>query len=84
MTVALIDPQGSIARIGPNTVVTNDEDLIRKMNAPRGSTYGRTKWYKAWKLDAARENLFTEIDEEKHAIIRQMLFPGVSSARLAS
>ncbi len=68
-----------MVRIGPNTVVTTDEDLIRKMNEPRGSTYTRTKWYKAWKLDAARENLFTEIDEEKHAAMRQRLFPGVST-----
>ena len=73
----LINALGDIARIGPNTVVTCDADLIRKMNALRGSTYTRGKWYKAFKLDAQRENLFTELDEEKHANMRARISPGV-------
>jgi hypothetical protein len=58
-------------------VLTCDPDLIRKMNALRGSTYTRGKWYKAFKLDAQRENLFTELDEEKHAFMRTRVSPGV-------
>lgn len=51
------------------------------MNAPRGSrgaTYTRGKWYKAFKLDAERENLFTELDEDKHASMRARISQGVS------
>ena len=73
----LTNLSGSIARIGPNTVVTCDADLVRKMNAPRGSGYTRGKWYKAFKLDAERENLFTELDEERHANMRARISPGV-------
>jgi hypothetical protein len=73
--------QGSIARIGPNTVVTSDEDLVRKMNAFRGSTYTRSKWYKGFKLDADRENLFTELDEQKHLNLRNRVTIGVSLCR---
>lgn len=73
----LTRPQGSIARIGPNTVVTSDADLVRKMNASRGSTYTRGMWYKAFKLDAERENLLTELDEEKHMNMRNKVSPGV-------
>lgn len=69
---------GSIARISPNTVVTSDADLIRKMNAYRGSTYTRGKWYKAFKMDAERENLFTELNEQKHFEMRNRLSPGYS------
>lgn len=69
--------QGSIARIGPNTVVTSDADLVRKMNASRGSTYTRGLWYKAFKLDAEQENLLTELDEEKHMNMRNKVSPGV-------
>lgn len=73
----LMKPQGSIARIGPNTVVTSDPDLVRKMNASRGSSYTRGMWYKAFKMDAERENLFTELDEEKHMNMRNRVALGV-------
>ena len=62
----------------PNTVVTDDADLIRKMNANKGSSYTKGAWYAAFKLDAERENLFTERNEERHARVRQQLAPGVS------
>jgi len=61
---------GSIARIGPDTVVTCDEDLFRKMNAYRGSTYTKGNWYKAFKFDADQENVFSQIDEQKHVNLR--------------
>ena len=60
----LIPVIGSTARIGPNLLLTSDEDLIRKMAAVR-STYSRADWYRAFKFDADRENLFSEPDEEK-------------------
>lgn len=69
---------GSIARISPNTVLTSDTELVRKMNAYRGSTYTRGKWYKAFKMDAERENLFTELDEDRHLNMRNRLSPGYS------
>ena len=66
----------------PNTVVTDDADLYRKMNAMKGSSYTRGAWYAAFKMDAERENLFTERNEERHARVRQQLAPGVSPAVL--
>lgn len=69
---------GSFARIMPNTVVTDDMDLYRKMNAIKGSSYTKAAWYAAFKLDAERENLFTERNEERHTRVRQQLSPGYS------
>ncbi|KAJ9614034.1 hypothetical protein H2200_002170 [Cladophialophora chaetospira] len=66
---------GSIARIGPNTLITSDEDLIRKMCGVR-STYSRADWYRAFKFDADRENLFSEVDEEKHIKMRSRVTAG--------
>ena len=71
---------GSLARIMPNTLVTDDAELFRKMNALKGSSYTKSAWYAAFKLDADRENLFTERNEERHARVRQQLAPGVSSS----
>ena len=67
---------GSIARIGPDTVFTCDEDLFRKMNANRGSTYTKGICYKAFKFDADQENLFSQIDEEKHMNPRNRVAAG--------
>lgn len=65
-----------MARIGPNTLVTSDEDLVRKMNAVR-NTYSRGGWYRAFKFDADRENMFSELDEEKHMKMRMRVTAGV-------
>jgi hypothetical protein len=73
---------GSIARISPNMVVTWDLELYRKANANRINDYSRGKWYKAFKMDAERENLFTELNDEKHSLMRAKLSPGVSTARI--
>jgi hypothetical protein len=66
-----------LARIGPNQLLTSDEELIKKMNAAR-SKYSRGIWYKAFKFGAERENLMSEPDEVKHIDMRKRVFPGVS------
>jgi cytochrome P450 len=71
---------GSLARIMPNTVLTDDLQFYRKMNSAskESSSYTKGPWYAAFKLDAERENLFTERNEERHARVRQQLAPGYS------
>lgn len=73
---------GSIARIGPNTLVTTDEELIRKMNAFRGSSYTKGKFYGVFKFDADHENSFSELNEEKHASMRNRVTTGVTKPYL--
>ena len=70
---------GPLARIMPNTVVTDDIDLYRKINALKPNGYTKGAWYSAFKMDAVRENLFSERDETLHTRIRQRLAAGVSS-----
>lgn len=65
-------------------MVTDDEDLVRKMNAYRGSSYTKGNWYKAFKFDADRENLFSQTDEEKHLYLRNRVTVGVGSVHVAS
>ncbi|RVX68754.1 hypothetical protein B0A52_07640 [Exophiala mesophila] len=71
------DKYGPTTRIGPNTLVTCDEELIRKMCSVR-SSYSRGDWYRAFKFDADRENLFSEPDEEKHIKMRMRVAAGYS------
>ena len=56
--------------------MTCDEELIRKMCSVR-SSYSRGDWYRAFKFDADRENLFSEPDEEKHIKMRMRVAAGV-------
>lgn len=66
---------GRIARIGPNTLLTCDEDLYRRANTVR-SAYTRGDFYKAFRFDAELENVFSETDSAKHTAIRKVFFPG--------
>ncbi|CCF37553.1 cytochrome P450 [Colletotrichum higginsianum] len=49
---------GPLVRIGPNDLVTDDPDVIRRMNAAR-STYSRSSWYKSTKLNPHEDSMFS-------------------------
>jgi len=68
---------GSLARIGPNDLVTCDPEIIRKMGAVR-SPYRRSDWYKATAFDHRLSHVFCEVDEARHIDLRNKLIPGYS------
>jgi hypothetical protein len=45
---------GSIVRIGPNLLLTSDEDFVWRMSAVR-TPYVRDEWFKAIRFDADKE-----------------------------
>jgi hypothetical protein len=69
---------GSLVRIGPNDVVTCDPEILKAMGAPR-SLYRRSDWYSALRVD--RENILSEKNEERHAMLRNKMAAGVCSRR---
>ncbi|KAF2859031.1 cytochrome P450 [Piedraia hortae CBS 480.64] len=64
-----IKENGSVARIGPNLLVTNDADIVRHLNAP-GSRWRRSEWYNGVKLDPRQDTVFSTRDEHVHATLR--------------
>ena len=68
---------GSIARIGPNTLVTCDEDLFRKINTVR-SGYVKSDYYKAFRFDADLENLLSQTDPALNIAMRKKMTAGYS------
>lgn len=68
---------GSLARIGPNHLLTSDEDLIRRINAPR-SLYRRSGWYSTFRFKPRTDNLISEVNEEKHDELRRKMAAGYS------
>jgi hypothetical protein len=68
---------GSLARIGPNNLVTSDPDLTRRMNAPR-SEYRRGDWYNAMRVKPGSNNVLSERREDRHKELREKMAQGYS------
>jgi len=72
---------GTLARIGTNTLVTSDIDLVNRMNATR-SPYTRSDWYLGFRLFPGTDNVFSTRDEKVHTKRRGQMNLGVSFASL--
>ncbi|KAK0649881.1 cytochrome P450 [Cercophora newfieldiana] len=68
---------GTLVRVGPNELITDDPELMRKMMAVR-SPYTRGPWYTAMRFDPARDNLFSMRDEDEHTKLRLKMAFGYS------
>jgi len=68
---------GSIARIGPNDLVTSDPDLMKHMLGAR-SVYRRSDWYDGMRFNPAMNNCLSWRDEEEHLKLRSKMAAGYS------
>ena len=68
---------GSIIRIGPNVVVTNDYEAIRRIHST-WSGYKRSPYYDAGTLVPPIANLYSERDESRHAALKMQTAAAVS------
>ncbi|KAK3369917.1 hypothetical protein B0H63DRAFT_454147 [Podospora didyma] len=61
--------QPGLVRIGPNDLITDDPDIIRRMNGAR-SPYHKSSWYYAMKLDPYEDSLLeADIDEQLASLV---------------
>ncbi|ORY58587.1 cytochrome P450 [Pseudomassariella vexata] len=63
---------GHLARIGPNQLLTDDPEVLRRMGAAR-STYSRSEWYDAARMDPYRDTLFSIGDTDEHDRLKAKL-----------
>ncbi|KAH7139474.1 cytochrome P450 [Dendryphion nanum] len=56
---------GPLARIGPNDLLTSSPTIIRRMSSAR-STYTRSNWYEAMRLDPYVDSLLSEMNVGIH------------------
>ncbi|KUJ10127.1 cytochrome P450 [Mollisia scopiformis] len=68
---------GSLARIGPNDLVTSDPAVMRRMLAVR-SHYRRSDWYIGMRFDPTRDNIESIMDDDRHTKLRSMMAAGYS------
>ncbi|CAJ2507174.1 Uu.00g083600.m01.CDS01 [Anthostomella pinea] len=68
----VIDKHGPLVRIGPNDLLTDDVEVIRRMNGAR-SKYGRSNWYHAMRMDPYQDSLFSIMDTPTHDKLKAQL-----------
>ncbi|KAJ0161718.1 Pisatin demethylase [Colletotrichum tanaceti] len=66
---------GKLVRVGPNELITSDPVLIRRMSAAK-STYERSSWYKATRLDPYHDMMGSVLDKSAHHALRTKVSPG--------
>jgi hypothetical protein len=74
------DLLGSIARVGSNTLVTSDPNLLRKILSVR-TQYKRSDWYDGMRFDPSRDNVLSQRDDEKHNVLRAKMAAGENTPR---
>ncbi|WYZ41627.1 hypothetical protein EsH8_V_000522 [Colletotrichum jinshuiense] len=68
---------GPLARIGPNDLLNDDPELVRRMNAAR-SDYRRSDWYDGGRFNPSKNNVLTWRDENEHTKLRSKMAAGYS------
>ncbi|KAH8898627.1 cytochrome P450 [Thozetella sp. PMI_491] len=68
---------GSLVRIGPNELATDDPELLRRMMSIR-SDYSRGPWYNALRFEPGKDNLFSMRDDDAHMKLRNKMAAGYS------
>ncbi|KAK2593010.1 hypothetical protein QQS21_009300 [Conoideocrella luteorostrata] len=74
---------GSVARIGPNHLITHDPDIIRRILTVR-SGYVRGPWFDSVRIDPHIPNVVSERDVKKHGKIRAKLAPSFTGSCVAT
>ena len=64
-------------RIGPNLLVTDDAELLRRMSGAR-SPYSKSAWYDGMRIDPRINNVISERDNKHHNALRAKMSTGVS------
>ncbi|QPC80453.1 hypothetical protein HYE68_011205 [Fusarium pseudograminearum] len=74
---AAVDKYGSLVRVGPNELITDDVKLIKKIHSGR-SAYTRGPWFESVRFEPGKDNLFSMRDEEGHKKLRNKMAAGYS------
>ncbi|KAH6656001.1 cytochrome P450 [Truncatella angustata] len=62
----------SLVRVGPNELVTSDPEIGRHMSSTR-LKHQKAQWYASLKVDPYVDNIFSELDPDKHDKIRAQI-----------
>ncbi|KZL76125.1 pisatin demethylase [Colletotrichum tofieldiae] len=74
---------GSLARIGPNDLLNDDPELMKRMLGVR-SDYRRSDWYDGMRFNPAKNNVLSWRDEDEHFKLRSKMAAGYSGREVAN
>ncbi|CAK7203654.1 hypothetical protein SEUCBS139899_006392 [Sporothrix eucalyptigena] len=74
-TKAACREYGPLVRLGPNQLVTNDPDVLRRLWAVR-SPYKKGPFYEAVRFNPERDNLISMRNDALHTELRAKMAPG--------
>lgn len=74
---------GPLVRTGPNYLVTDDPEVLRKTMAARG-TYTRDGWYRGARFAPHLENIASHIDTEAHDVLKAKTASSYSGRELGA
>lgn len=60
---------GPIVRIGPNYLITDDPEILRRIGSAR-STYHKDSWYMGARLNPSHDSMFSLLDTKAHDTIK--------------
>ena len=63
--LAGLQKYGSVVRIAPNYVLTDDPVALRRISGPR-SAYARDAWWTSLRIDPRQDNMLTTMDTAAH------------------
>ncbi|KAK5661090.1 hypothetical protein OQA88_10980 [Cercophora sp. LCS_1] len=72
-----------LIRIAPDTLITDDPTIIRRINAPH-SGYTKGPWYSVMRLDPYRHTMVSSPDAAFHDDIKARVAPGYSGREVPS
>lgn len=75
--VEVCSKYGSLARIGPNDLVTSDPSVVRRILSVR-SPYTRSDFYDGMRTEPGVDSILSQRDDEKHNILRTKMAAGYS------
>lgn len=74
---------GTLARIGPNDLLTSSPDLVFRINAVR-SPYTKAEWfYGGFRFENGRDNVTSQMHEQTHDKQRRRLAPAFTAKKLS-
>lgn len=71
----MTEKYGPLVRIAPNTLLTSDTDVVRRMSAAR-SPYTRSDWYFAMRLVPGEDNVLSLLNDKEHDERRRKMAAG--------
>lgn len=80
---ALHDRYGSLVRIGPSELATDDPEFARMMGATSGS-YTKSGWYLTMAGDPANPSMVNMLDTEQHDTLKSKLMAAYGNHDIAS